>query len=429
MHYGMNILIVADNWSMKWGGESSFPPTYARLFQERGATVWMVAHARVRDQILEAFPDAIGRMRFIEDTPAMLRLAGMGRHLPYRIRDLVVGGVLHMMTQRSARRLALDVIRENRIDVVFEPTPISPRSTSSLYDLGVPVVIGPMCGGMSFPPAFRDMDSRFTRVGIAIGRKLSALAHRLAPGKLRADVLLVANERTADALPRGCRGRVVTVVESGVDVSTWSPDPAAARPGAGPVRFAFSGRFVDWKGVELLVAAFRKARERVEDCALDLIGDGDLGPRIRETCAAPELKDHVRLHGWLAREEAARVVRECDVFVMPSLRECGGGAILEAMALGKPIIAANWGGPGQYVDDSCGIRVEPSSREAYVDGLADAMTLLARSEELRSRLGQGARERIRECDFEWEAKGDRVFGILEEVARGGQPVHDELAGR
>lgn len=426
MESGLKILIVADNFSMRWGGEASFPPIYARLFQGRGATVWIVCHARVRDEVLETFPDAHDRIRFIEDTPAMLRLFRMGQRLPYRLRDLLVGNLIHMMTQQHARRVVRELIPEHKIDVVFEPTPISPKAVSFLYGLGVPVVIGPMCGGMSFPPAFRDMDSRFTRSGIAVGRSLSKLAHRLIPGKLRADVLLVANQRTADALPPGCRGRVITVVESGVDLSTWSGVPAGASAGPGPVRFAFSGRFVDWKGVEFLVAAFRKMRERVDHCALDLIGDGELGPRIRELCAAPELKDHVRLHGWLSREEAARVVRECDVFVMPSLRECGGGAILEAMALGKPIVAAHWGGPGCYVNDHCGIRVEPTSRQGYIDGLADAMTRLAESADLRARLGQGARERIHERYFEWEAKGDRVLEILEEAVRGTRAVGDEV---
>ncbi len=411
----MNIAIVADNFSMKWGGESSFPPIYAKLFRERGATVWIVCHARVRPEVMQLFPDDGERIRFVEDTPGMLRLFRIGQKLPYRVRDSITGMFNHMMSQRLASRMTRDLIREQKIDVVFQPTPISPKSVSYLYDLGVPVVIGPMCGGMNFPPAFRDMDSRFTRLAMKIARGLSPLLHRLVPGKLRADVLLVANEQTARALPPGCRGRVITVVESGVDLTVWSPAPVSAT--SGPVRFVFSGRFVDWKGVEFLVAAFRKVRERVDNCVLDLVGDGELGPRIREICAEPALKDHVHLHGWLSREDAARVVRECDVFVMPSLRECGGGAILEAMALGKPIIAAHWGGPGCYVNDHCGIRVRPSSRDAYVDGLADAMVRLAESADLRARLGQGSLERIRQQNFEWQAKGDHVFEILRQVAR------------
>jgi glycosyltransferase involved in cell wall biosynthesis len=419
----MNILIVADNWSMRWGGESSFPIIYARHFLRRGASLWMVAHGRVREEMLQAFPEHHDRISFIEDTPGMLRLGRLSRGLPYRIKDLFVSAATHMMTQRLARRTALELVGSQPIDVVFEPFPISPKALSYMYGLGVPVVIGPMCGGMDFPPAFRDYDSRATRAAVALGRRASLLAHYLAPGKRRADVLIVANERTRAALPPGCRGRVVTVVESGVDLSTWSADERPDSPATGPVRFVFSGRFVDWKGVQFLLDAFLKVRGRRDDCVLELIGDGELGPEIRERCAAPELKDRVRLHGWLSRPDAARVIREADIFVMPSLRECGGGAILEAMALGKPIVAANWGGPGAYVNETCGILVEPSSKDAYVDGLADAMDRLAASEELRTRLGRGGRERIRQEYFDWESKGDRVLEILEEAIRtAGRPA-------
>jgi glycosyltransferase involved in cell wall biosynthesis len=422
----MNVLIVADNWSMKWGGESSLPLYYSKLFQSRGATIWAVAHARVREELLEAYPECRDRVRFVEDTPTMVRIFRFGQKLPYRVNDLIVGGIIHTMTQRRARRLVLDLIREQPIDAVLEPTPISPRSLSYLYGVGAPVVIGPMCGGMDFPPAFRTFDSRFTRFMIAAGRKLSALAHLLVPGKRQADVLIVANDRTAKALPRGCRGRILKVVESGVDLSIWSPDarPLASATG-GPVHFVFSGRFVDWKGVKFLIAAFRKTLARYENCVLDLVGDGDLGPELRATCAATELKDHVRFHGWLSRADAARIIRECDVFVMPSLRECGGTAILEAMALGKPVVAARWGGPGEYVNETCGILVEPASPDAFVDGLADAMARLAESEELRARLGRGGQERIHQEFFDWESKADRVLEILEEAAHaaGARPRH------
>jgi glycosyltransferase involved in cell wall biosynthesis len=413
------ILIVADNISMKMGGESSFPFVYAKLLMARGAEVWMVGHARVRDELRTSLPEAWDRIRFVEDTPLMLLIFRIGRRMPYRVRELIFYQFIHMLMQRRAREIASALIREQGIEVVFEPTPIAPKAVSYMYGLGVPVAMGPLCGGMSFPPAFRHLDSWSTRLAISMGRRLSALANRLIPGRLRADVLMVANDQTAAALPRGCRGRVIKLIESGVDLSTWSaeatPQPAK-EPGA-PVRFVFVGRFVDWKGVQYLIPAFRKVLERGGDCVLDLIGDGELAPLIKGLVASHPLNERVRLHGWLSHPEAACIVRECDVFVMPSLRECGGGAILEAMALGKPIVATNWGGPANYVNETCGLLVDPSSEEAFVDGLADAMSHLAGSEELRARLGQGGKERVHQEYLDWDSKGDRVLEILKGLVR------------
>jgi glycosyltransferase involved in cell wall biosynthesis len=108
-------------------------------------------------------------------------------------------------------------------------------------------------------------------------------------------------------------------------------------------------------------------------------------------------------------------MEDADVFVLPSLRECGGSAAFEAMALGLPSIVARWGGPGLYVPDDCGIRVEPSSRDAFIAGLAEAMLGLARDPHLRQRMGERAVRYASEGIFNWERKIDRFLEIYREV--------------
>jgi glycosyltransferase involved in cell wall biosynthesis len=106
-----------------------------------------------------------------------------------------------------------------------------------------------------------------------------------------------------------------------------------------------------------------------------------------------------------------------DVFVLPSLRECGGSSAFEAMALGLPVIVTRWGGPGLYVTDECGIRVDPSSREGFVAGLAEAMLRLARDPLLRQRMGEAGVRHASEGIFNWERKIDRFLQIYRDVAR------------
>ncbi len=128
---------------------------------------------------------------------------------------------------------------------------------------------------------------------------------------------------------------------------------------------------------------------------LVVIGDGEERERLEQHAAAlfPTLPTEgpnrpIRFIGWVSQSACASELAEVDCLVMPSLRECGGAVILEAMAMSKPVIATAWGGALDYLDRSCGILVEPTSRIALVEGIAAAMVRLARSPGERVAMGQ-----------------------------------------
>jgi glycosyltransferase involved in cell wall biosynthesis len=273
-----------------------------------------------------------------------------------------------------------------------------------------------MNGGMSYPPAFRRSEGLFVRSFNAVGRWCSQALNRLIPGKLRAATLLAANERTRRALPRGTRGLIVELVENGVDLSVWDSGGATDRLcDDGVVRFLFAGRLVDWKAVDLLLEAFPRVVGRVR-AALDIVGEGPDRGALEAQARRLGLGDAVTFHGWLSQEELVRRLRAADVFVLPSLFECGGAVVLEAMAAGLPVVATRWGGPADYLDESCGVLVEPASREALLVGLAGAMNDLAGSEDLRRRLGRAGRERAAR-EFDWDRKIDRMLEIYADAVR------------
>lgn len=412
---GMRVLIVSENISMKMGGESSLPFYYAKLFQERGVEVHLACHERVRTEVLSAFGDIEERVHFVQDTWLQRALYRLGERLGNRLKVAFTEQAIHLISQSSIRKRVLTLAAEKKIDVVLEPAPITPKGVSLMHNVGVPVVIGPLCGGMSFPPAFVEFDSLLTRLLVGLGRQVSGVAHKLLPGKLYADAILVANRKTELALPRAVRGRVIQVFESGVDLQLWQPAAVERDPKQKIIRFAFSGWFKDWKGVSFLVSAFARVVAEVDNCELHLVGGGELENAIRSQVHEAGLDAKVHFYGWLDRVKAASILQNSDVFVMPSLRECGGTAILEALALGKPVIATKWGGPADYLNASCGLLVEPSSRTGFTDGLADAMIRLAGSAQLREELGKGAIARVREDFLDWDSKADRVLTILEEV--------------
>lgn len=413
------VLIVADNVSMNMGGEASLPFYYFNLLQARNIDTWLICHGRVEKELrLSLSTEQLKRCIFIKDSQFQALLWKSGFAFPYRIKDLIFSQMIHFITQKRVQSLAKKIIHDFDIQLVFEPSPITPKGISFMYNMGVPVVIGPLCGGLEFPPAFQFLDSKFSHMSIGLGRRLSYILHQLIPGKLQAETLIVANQRTATALPSGYRGKVYEVVESGIDKSIWdSHSPKSIfNQDSKIVHFVYCGRFVDWKGVEFLIEAFAQVAQET-DSILELVGDGELRTKIEAKVKDLKLEQRVIIHGWKTREEAAAIVYQCDVFVMPSLRECGGTALLEAMALGMPIITTKWAGPGDYMTPECGILVEPSSIKGFIDGLAEAMIRLSQSPELRFEMGQHGIERVKTNYYDWNAKTDRIVQIFEETLR------------
>jgi glycosyltransferase involved in cell wall biosynthesis len=229
----------------------------------------------------------------------------------------------------------------------------------------------------------------------------------------RAHVVLVANERTKQALPSGVRGRIIELVENGVDFSVWRSESTASKEPDRPAHFVYLGRLADWKGVDLLLEAFVPVTTQT-DAVLEIIGDGEMRGELESQTARLGLDSRVVFSGWQSQEQCALKLQQADALVLPSLREPGGSVVMEAMAVGLPVIATNWGGPMDYLDSTCGILVEPTSQESFVKGLTDAMLKLAQSPELRQSMGRAGWERVRE-QFDWERKVDRMMEIYQET--------------
>ena len=88
--------------------------------------------------------------------------------------------------------------------------------------------------------------------------------------------------------------------------------------------------------------------------------------------------------------------------------------VIEAMAKGLPVVCLDFGGPGEYVTEECGIKVPLTEPEAIINGLADALSLLASDPVLYERLSAGAIERVRK-NYLWDSVGDRLNALYQEL--------------
>jgi len=150
----------------------------------------------------------------------------------------------------------------------------------------------------------------------------------------------------------------------------------------------FVGRLAHEKKVGTLIRAFHKVAERLKDARLVLVGDGPERMRLERLCSELGIRDRVMFTGAIPREEVIRYLAAADVFVLPSMMEGLPKALLEALAMKKPVVATRAPGITEVVRHGRdALLVEVGD----VDGLADAIYKVLTHEELAKELASNAR--------------------------------------
>jgi glycosyltransferase involved in cell wall biosynthesis len=204
---------------------------------------------------------------------------------------------------------------------------------------------------------------------VVFARRAPALARAILR---RARLAICASHELAEAA-RELGAREARVIPSGVDLPDTVAEPDE------PPHVLYAGRLSPEKGVAELA-------EAAAHLPLVVAGDGPLRGRLPQSL------------GWVPHHELLRLYERAAVVACPSHREGYGIACAEAMAHGRPVVASAVGGLRDLVvDGETGLLVPPGD----VAALRDALERLLADADLRRRLGEAARARIRE-HFSWE---------------------------
>ncbi len=170
----------------------------------------------------------------------------------------------------------------------------------------------------------------------------------------------------------------IQVVENVVDTEVFHPPPTPRRLGPdGEARLLTVASLAPKKGHAILLEALVPIN-RKRDVRLDLVGDGELRSELAQLARDLGVEDLIRFHGELPKPAVAELMREADLFVLPSLFENLPCVLIEAMASGLPSVATSVGGVPELMKDLAGVLCPP--RDA--DSLAQAISAtLARLEE------------------------------------------------
>lgn len=318
----------------------------------------------------------------------------------------------HAIWRRFHQRL-----KAGEFDLVHRITPLSPTNQSLLAGrmakLKIPFIVGPLNGGVPWPKGFRSRQHAENE-WLAYVRGLYKLMPFYRSMRRNSAAIIVGSRFTQHEMPASTSNKCIYIPENAVNMDLFgNPRP----PGASfPLKAAFVGRLVPYKGADILIEASIPFL-RAGSLQLHIIGDGPQGPALREKVHALELESTVQFHGWLPHENVQEKLRSCDFLALPSVREFGGGVVLEAMALAVTPVVADYAGPSELVDGSTGIRVPFSDEQSLIEGLRSAIAELIRTPERLNELGAAARATVLE-NFTWDAKAQQILGIYQAVLGG-----------
>jgi glycosyltransferase involved in cell wall biosynthesis len=411
------VLLLAEAANPKLYSVSLIGWSFSRALAEV-ADVHLVSELRNRDDIIAA---GVGPMEFT----AINNRRWQG--LAWKVAKFLRGGttlgwstysafatLAYPFFEREVWRVFGERLKRGEFDVVHRVTPNAPVVPSLLAkrcaEIGVPFVLGPLNGGVPWPKEFAEL-RHAEREWLSPLRKVSRLLPGYESTRRCASAILVGARFAAEEMPARHRSKCVQLSENAIDVARFPRRelPALTKP----LRVAFVGRFVPLKGVDMLIEAAAPLVQAGQ-LTLDLIGDGPELPRLQRMVKELGMAEGVEFPGWVDHRHMADRLGRSQVFGFPSVREFGGGVVLEAMACGLVPIVINYGGPGELVPSGTGFALPMASRATLVNNLQQTLARLVAAPDQLLTIAKRAQDHVYQ-HFTWEAKAEQVLAIYRQV--------------
>lgn len=316
-----------------------------------------------------------------------------------------------------ARLFLKALIKERHFDVIHHLSPFAFRYPSPAYGLGVPLIRGPVAGGVRTPVGLKNSQPAKLHPFMFL-RNTDAFRLRYDPILRRSyqscDHVLFAAPYVRELMAEIPLQDFSIEIELGLDSGeSDGENNRTAEPDDKVVNLLYVGRVIPTKGLWYAIKALAsiESRNRVR---LTVVGDGEDLMRCKALAQGLGVGQLVRFMGWRTKSEVREFYKDADIFLFPSYREPTGGVLLEAMTHGLPCITTSHGGTDYMIDHESGIKVSPASDEKFILEIAQAIDLLSNDRELRSNMGKAAYSRAK-AFFGWSAKRHRISNIYQKV--------------
>jgi glycosyltransferase involved in cell wall biosynthesis len=300
---------------------------------------------------------------------------------------------------------------------IMPMTPVLPSLFAFFLRKGpIPFVIGPLNGGLPWPPGFRQLDNQ--KEWISNLRNLYRYLPFARSTYRHAAAIIAASSQTYAEFT-AYRSKLFFVPEPGIARSLCFAGSRSPGPGV-KLELIFVGGLVPRKACDLALRAAAPFL-RSDLARFTVVGDGPERDRLEQLARSLGIEKAVFFCGWLSHAEVLRRLRSADVMVFPSVRDNGAGVVFEALAAGAVPVVADFGGPGDIVHPEVGYKVPLTNEIDVVAQIEKILTELAHNRDRLEQLRRQGMAYVQER-LTWDAKAQTVTLVLHwALQRGPKP--------
>ena len=217
----------------------------------------------------------------------------------------------------------------------------------------------------------------------------------------------------------GCNEKKIILHRIGVDTKRFSFRPCRL-PKDGIVRVISIARLIEKKGIEYGIRAVASIIKRNKKIEYNIIGDGPLKDQLQRLVHELGITSSVKFFGWKEQQEIVGMLNIGDILLAPSVTGKDGDqegipvAIMEAMAIGLPVLATKHSGIPELIEDGISGFLVP---ERDVDALAEKLNYLADYPEIWQGMGRAGRAFV-EKHHDIDKLNDMLIGIYNQLIKG-----------
>jgi glycosyltransferase involved in cell wall biosynthesis len=275
--------------------------------------------------------------------------------------------------QIAALKAARELARKYEFQLAHHVTYASVHVPSQLWRLGIPVVFGPIGGGQTAPASMlqyfgAEKSRERLRTSLTKALRLSPVHKQWLR---RMSVILAANRDTFNLVRAlGCKN-VSLMCDTAIPSSYFAEGPRKFAEQSGTLRLLWIGQMRTRKALPLALDALKESHQNV---TLTIAGDGIDPPVVHRMVRDRNLEHRVFWKGSrLTWTELRTAYAKHDAMLFTSLRDSFGSQVLEAMAMGLPIICLDLHGAHDFVPDIGSLKVSVGTPEETVQNLAGAI--------------------------------------------------------